>query len=328
MHVKSLKSISVVVSIYNEEDSLPFFWESLYSVIIGLKDISFEVIFINDGSNDNSCRIINEIINSKTFSSVEFISLEFSKNFGHESAMIAGIDIASKEAIVCLDADLQHPPVKINEMISKFNEGFEIVTLIRQKRLDNGVVKRTLSLMFYNLLNKISDYSFDKNASDFFLISNKIALVLKENFRERNRFLRGYIQTIGFSKTSIYYEAPSRVGGGSSYSFLNLIKLSFTAIFSFSNKPLRISLVISLVFALFTIAISVYSLWVYFFGKTPPSGYTTVIVFQSVCFTILFLLVGILSLYFANALSEIRRRPIYLVERLVKKNVKEIDEKK
>ena len=222
---------------------------------------------------------------------MEFILIDFSKNYGHESAMIAGIDVATKDSIVCLDADLQHPPEKIIEMVNSFNNGYEIVTMIREKREDNGLIKNLVSKLFYRFLNTASEHNFDNSASDFFMISKRISQILKENFREKNRFLRGYIQAIGFSKTSLYFDAPARLSGKSSYSFLSLVRLSFNAIFSFSNKPLQISLFISVLFALFTTSFMGYSLWVYLFGNTPPSGYTTLIIFQSMCFTVLFLLI-------------------------------------
>lgn len=319
---RELGNVSVVVSIYNEEESLLEFWKSLHDIILELKNVFFEIIFVNDGSSDKSSEVIDSIIGNRENSEIEFVVINFSKNFGHESAMIAGIDVSTKKAIVCLDADSQHPPSCIKDMILKYENGFEIVTMIRKKRDDNGLAKNILSKLFYKLLNKLSDHQFDKNASDFFLISKKIAEILKDNFRERNRFLRGYIQTIGFPKTFVHYRAPSRIGGESSYSLYKLFKLSLIAIFSFSNKPLRISMIVSVIFAVFTTSFMGYSLWVFFFGDKPPTGYTTIIMFQSISFTILFLLIGILSLYFGNSLSEIRKRPIYLIEELIKVNEK------
>ncbi|MCO6499780.1 MAG: glycosyltransferase family 2 protein [Vicingus serpentipes] len=317
-----LNSLSVVVSVFNEEASLNNLWRELYTVLSGIHDVSFEIVFVNDGSKDNSLSVIQSIVEDNQFSKFEFITINFSRNFGHEAAMIAGIDSSKNEAVVCLDADLQHPPKLIPAMIQEYNNGYEIVNTTRIKRMDNGMVKNMFSKFFYKLLNTLSEYSFEKNSSDFFLISRRVADLLKNNFREHNRFLRGYIQTIGFTKTSIPFEAPARADGKSSYSLSNLIKLSFIAIFTFSNKPLRIALFISLFFIFFTTSISVYSLFIFFFGETPPSGYTTLIIFQSVCFTIIFLLIGILSIYFGKSLNEIRQRPIYIIESLSKKNTK------
>ena len=318
-----LLSASIVVSVFNEEASLNNLWQELHSVLSSIQNISFEVIFVNDGSNDSSQNIIESIVNNSKFSEFEFTTINFSRNFGHEAAMIAGIDSSTKQAVICLDSDLQHPPSLIPKMIQEYHNGYEIVNTKRIKRMDNGFVKNVLSKFFYKFLNLLSEYSFEKNSSDFFLISRRVADLLKNNFRENNRFLRGYIQTIGFTKTSISFEAPARLAGKSSYSLRSLIKLSFEAVFTFSNKPLRMALFISLFFTIFTTGIMGYSLIVHFFGKTPPSGYTTLIIFQSVCFTIIFLLIGILSLYFGKSLNEIRQRPIYIIDSLSKKNTKE-----
>jgi len=317
-----LSSLSVVVSIYNEAEGIHSFWENLYATLSQLKGLAIEVIFVNDGSTDESEVIIDKIITNTHFSSIEFCVIAFSKNFGHEAAMIAGIDVSTKDAVVCMDADLQHPPEKIMEMINSFNKGYEIITMIREKRKDNGATKNFASKLFYKLLNTLSDYKFDQNASDYFMISQRVAEILKENFRERNRFLRGYIQTVGFSKTALKFVAPSRENGKSNYTLMKLMKLSFNALFSFSNKPLQVSLFISLIFAFFTASFMLFTLWVYFFGDTPPSGYTTIMIFMSTCFTILFLLIGILSLYFGKSLEEVRQRPIYLIKEMKKSSNK------
>jgi len=317
-----LSSLSIVVSVYNEEAGIVSFWEELYATLLNLKELDIEIVFVNDGSIDSSKLLIKQIVTNDRFSAIEFCSIEFSKNFGHEAAMIAGIDVSTKDVVVCMDADLQHPPEKILEMINSFKSGYEIVTMIREKRNDNGVGKNFASKLFYKLLNSISDYKFDQNASDYFMISKRVAGILKENFRERNRCLRAYIQTVGFPKTSLPFVAPSRKNGESSYTLIKLMKLSFNAMFSFSNKPLQVSLFISLIFAFFTASFMLFTLWVYFFGDTPPSGYTTIMIFMSTCFTILFLLIGILSLYFGKSLEEIRQRPIYLIKDLKKSNSK------
>ncbi len=317
-----LASLSIVVSIFNEEGGLNFFWKELKEALQKLPEINTEVIFVNDGSTDQSAQIIERIVNDVSNATIEFSSITFSKNFGHEAAMIAGVDCATKDALICMDADLQHPPQKIIEMVKTMDSGFDIITMIREKRNDNGAGKNFGSKLFYKLLNSLSDHNFDQNASDYFMISRRIVDILKDNFRERNRFLRGYIQTVGFPKTSLSFVAPSRENGTSNYSFIKLVKLGFNALFSFSNKPLQVSLVVSLIFALFTTSFMLFTLWVYFFGDKPPSGYTSIMIFMSTCFTILFLLIGILSLYFGKSLEEVRQRPIYLIKEYSKKNSK------
>lgn len=303
---------------FNEERGIAHFWQVLKPVLSGMTGTSCEVIWVNDGSADRTQDIIDGIIAVEQGSPIRHLSVEFSRNYGHEAAMIAGIDHASGDAIICMDSDLQHPPAKIPELVDTFNEGNDIILMTRNKRDDHSILKKGFSSLFYRFINHLSDYDFAGNSSDFFLVSQRVAAILKSSFRERNRFIRGYIQIIGFPKTTIEYEAPARQFGKSNYSYRKLLRLSLNAVFSFSIKPLQFSVVISFLFIIFTLFVAGYSLFEYFFGSTPPSGYTTLIIFMSVCFSILFLLIAILSIYFGKNLEETRQRPIYLVKKLRK----------
>ncbi|MEO1518060.1 MAG: glycosyltransferase family 2 protein [Bacteroidota bacterium] len=306
--------ISIVVSVYNEEQMLPLFWKELSSCLQPLPS-RFEVFFVNDGSADQSQQEIQKIVaSSDSMPNIQVNSLEFSRNFGHEAAMIAGIDHASGDAIICLDADLQHPPAKIGEMMAKFEQGNDIIMMHREKRADQKGLNKFLSRWFYQLLNMTSEFSFEEAASDFFLISKSVAQLLRQYYREQNRFIRGLIQIVGFNKCTLYYEADKRLAGDSSYSLRNLFSLAFVAFTSFSIRPLQISIFVALLFILFSFVVTVFSLLVYFFGETPPSGYTTLVVFISICFTILYSLLAILSIYIGYLFREIKRRPLYIVK--------------
>ncbi|MDY0196902.1 MAG: glycosyltransferase family 2 protein [Tenuifilaceae bacterium] len=310
----SKTSISLIVSVFNEEEVLSNFWLAIKSTIkTDLIDFDCQVVFVNDGSSDKSQSIINGFMKEDN-DGIRVKSIEFSTNFGHEAAMIAGIDNTDDDIVICMDADLQHPPSAIKHMLEKYNEGFEIVLMNRTKRHDKKFFSNAMSKLFYVVIDLLSDTHFEKNASDFFMISKNVSTVLKNEYRERNRFLRGYIQILGFNITTLEFEAPARSAGKSNYSFKSLLKLASTAIFAFSNKPLIISLAFSLLFLLFSLGLMIFSLIVYFFGDTPPSGYTTLIMFQSIGFTILCFLISILSIYFGKSLSELRDRPIYLIK--------------
>ncbi len=307
------KSLSVIVSVCNEEKVVRRFYESITEVLSRIESFDSQVIFVNDGSRDNSQKIINEIIETHN-SPVRLQSIEFSRNYGHEAAMIAGIDNSEDDVMICMDADLQHPPEIIPEMLKSYEEGNDIVLMNRIKRHDNGLIKNLLSSLFYKIIDALSVTKLGQNTSDFFLVSEKVGDVLKNNFRERNRFLRGFIQVIGFDIATLEFESPGRFAGESNYSFKSLSKLGFTAIFAFSNKPLKISLFFAILFFLFSSAVIIYSLIVYFWGTQPPSGYTSLIIFQSIGFTVLSLIISILSIYFGRSLDEIRNRPIYLIK--------------
>jgi dolichol-phosphate mannosyltransferase len=305
--------ISIVVSVYNEQEMLRAFKTELERVLVE-NSMEAEIIFVNDGSRDGSLEILRSL-QQESPALVKVIS--FSRNFGHEAAMIAGIDYAKGDAIVCLDADLQHPPTIIPAMVEKFNEGFHIVNMIRELREDNGWLKNKLSGRFYKLFNRLSDHKLEENASDFFLISGTVANVLRENFRERNRFLRGFIQIVGFKKTTLSFVAPKRMAGESKYPFLRLLAHSMNAITSFSKSPLYLGIYIGMLFAAFSIVLAIYSLCVFFFGDTPPTGYTTLILFMSIGFTLMFFLIGIIGIYVGYTFDESKKRPIYLVDEVL-----------
>ena len=180
---KSLRKLSVVVSVYNEEKALREFYKETNKILEQIRKSGWEheLIFVNDGSSDNSLSILEEL--AKEDHDVKLIS--FSRNFGHEAAMIAGIDHSTGDGIICMDADLQHPPECIPQIIEKFSADYEVINMVRTKNKSAGLVKNITSSGFYWLINHISDVHFEPNASDFFAISSHVAQVLKDNYREK-----------------------------------------------------------------------------------------------------------------------------------------------
>ena len=301
-----MKKLSVVVSVYNEEAALEQFYLETSRVLEQI-DWEYELLFINDGSRDNSLGILRDL--SERDSRVEIVS--FSRNFGHEAAMIAGIDYATGDGIICMDADLQHPPACIPEIIRKFEDGFEVVSMVRTKNDSAGWFKNLASSAFYRLINVRSDVKFESNASDFFAISGRVGKVLRNNYREKVRFLRGYVQNVGFRKTTLEYEARARVAGQSKYSIRKLVTFSVNTILCFSNLPLKLGTFAGVFAALFGIFVLVYTL---FTRNGAPSGYATIVVVMCFMFSLLFLVVGIIGEYIAILFSEMKDRPIYIVE--------------
>ena len=298
--------LSVVVSVYNEEAALNQFYQVTAGV---LKTIpwDYELIFVNDGSRDRSLEILHQLASED--SRVKVVS--FSRNFGHEAAMIAGIDHSSGDGIVCMDADLQHPPQCIPEIVEKFQAGYEGINMVRTKNQSAGWFKNLASSAFYWLINKLSDVKFESNASDFFAISRRVSQVLQQNYRERVRFLRGYVQNVGFKKTTIEYEAQARVAGESKYSIRKLFQFSVNTIVCFSNLPLKLGIYAGIFAALMGVIVLVYTL---FTRGGAPSGYATIVILNCFMFAILFLLVGIIGEYISILFTELKDRPIYIVE--------------
>ncbi len=308
--------ISIVISLYNEEDAVFGSWLGLKNELTKLKGLCFELIWVNDGSNDQTQQIIDEKVIKNTTHNIDHCTIEFSKNFGHEAAMIAGIDHAKGKAIICMDADGQHPPSELPKMIASFLSGTDYVLMERTRREDNGFLKELCSALFYKTINKLSSVKFRHSASDFFLVSRQVAENLKSHYREQNRFIRGYIQSIGFCCEVFPFEAPGRVNGKSHYSYVQLMKLALGTIFAFSNKPLRISILFSVLFIVFTLLFGAYTLYMFVYGNSPPSGYTSIILLLTFSFSMLFLTITILSLYFEKAIQEMRHRPIYIIKRI------------
>ena len=298
--------LSVVVSVYNEKEALPMFYETAKPILDALS-WDYELVFVNDGSQDGSLEVLK--VFAKSDERVKVVS--FSRNFGHEAAMIAGIDYARGDGIVCMDADLQHPPEILERIVAKLDEGYGVISMVRTRNTSAGLVKNITSSAFYRLINTMSDMKFEPNASDFFAISGQAAAVLKENYREKVRFLRGYVQNIGFKKTVIEYEANDRVAGKSKYSIRKLFAFSMNTIMCFSNLPLRLGIYAGIFAALTGAAMVVYTLCT---RKGAPSGYATIVIVNCFMFAVLFLIVGIIGEYIAILFSELKDRPIYIVE--------------
>ncbi|MFR3823633.1 MAG: glycosyltransferase family 2 protein [Hungatella hathewayi] len=301
------KKLSVVVSCYNEELALRQFYAETAKV---LKSLSwdYELIFVNDGSQDGSIGILKELAAGDEKVKV----VDFSRNFGHEAAMIAGMDYSSGDGIVCMDADLQHPPECLPGIIAKLDEGYDVINMVRTKNESAGWFKNFAGAAFYRLINILSDVKFEPNASDFFAVSKKAAKVLKTNYREKVRFLRGYVQNIGFKRTTIEYEARNRVAGESKYSIKKLITFSMNTIMCFSNLPLKLGIYAGGFAGVLGIIMMIYTIWSWAEVGT-PSGYATTIVLICFMFAILFLIVGIIGNYIAILFAELKDRPIYIV---------------
>lgn len=301
------KLLSVVVSVYNEENALEKFYKEITGVLGGIQ-WDYELIFVNDGSGDGSLSILEQLAAKDR--RVKVVS--FSRNFGHEAAMIAGLDYSKGEGIICMDADLQHPPECIPRILEHLDQGYEVINMARTRNRSAGFVKNITSSGFYWLINHISDVHFEANASDFFAISRHVAQVLRNNYREKVRFLRGYVQNVGFKKTVIEYEARDRVAGESKYSIKKLFIFSINTILCFSNMPLKLGIYAGIASALLGVSVMVYTLLT---RRGAPDGYATIVVLICFMFAMLFAIVGIIGEYIAILFTELKDRPIYIVDR-------------
>lgn len=310
------KKISIVVSVYNEAQSLEKFYSTVKTVLTNCK-WNHELIFVNDGSTDSSITLLEKFAESDEKVKI----IDFSRNFGHEAAMIAGIDHADGDGIICMDADLQHPPEYIPEIIGKFEEGFDVISMIRTKNESAGLIKRITSSAFYKILNIFSPVKFEANSSDFFAVSSNVAKVLRENYREKIRYLRGYVQSVGFKKTTLEFKANPREAGESKYSMKKLIMFSLNTLCSFSDFPLKLGVYTGCAVGFFGVVLMIYTI-INKFLHDVPGGYTTIVVALCFLFAVLFIVIGIIGQYISILFLEIKDRPIYIVKKVISKNEK------
>lgn len=304
-----MKKISLVISVYNEEAVLEKFYQA-FSEMKHLIQWEYELIFVNDGSKDASLDILTQFSMLEK-ESVKVIS--FSRNFGHEAAMLAGIDYARGDGIICLDADLQHPLEYIPQIIEKLDENYEVINMVRTENKSASMIKNMTSGFFYKTINLLAaDTKFEQNASDFFAISSRVADILRTNYREKNRFLRGYVQSVGFHKTTLEYQAAERAAGNSHYNLKKLLQFSMNTIMCFSDMPLKLGIYVGACSALLGLVVLIYTLCTY---HTAPSGYATIVVLICFLFAALFLVIGIIGQYIAILFSETKDRPIYIIEK-------------
>ena len=313
------KKITTVVSVYNEELSLKHFYEVTVQVLENL-EWDYEMVFVNDGSSDRSIDIIRSFANIN--SKVKVVN--FSRNFGHEAAMIAGIDYATGDGIVCMDADLQHPPQCIPDIIKKFEEGYEVVAMVRTQNADAGLIKRITSGAFYKVLNLMSPIKFENNSSDFFAMTQNVAEVLRRDYREKVRYLRGYVQSVGFKKTTLEFKAAKREAGESKYNIRKLLKFSINTLCSFSDLPLKLGVYSGCVVALCGFILMIYTI-IEKLVHNAPAGYSTIIVALCFMFAVTLIVIGIIGEYIAILFAEVKNRPIYIVREVLNDNSKEND---
>jgi len=307
---KKKPKISLVIPVFNEKNNLSFFLNATQKAIQNLDDYIFELLFVDDGSTDSTWDIINDL--SKIDDRIK--GVRFSKNFGKEVALTAGLESASdSDAIIFIDADLQHPPQVINEFVKHWENGFKIVRSQR-KTIEYSLVRKLGSKLFYLVLKRFSDINILPKTSDFQLIDKQVIKELLA-FKERNRFFRGLIDWVGFNKKTVFFDAPSRIGGKSSYTFRKLFALAINSFASFSLVPLRVAGYLGLAISLSTSVILLYMTISHLVLKLQfytPLAYF--VVFNTLLFGIVLACLGLIALYIGRIHSEVIGRPLYIIQ--------------
>ena len=300
--------IPVVLPIYNEENGLKSFIVDLYAQMKDIKQ-NFEIILVNDGSTDQSLELIQSLCSNH--SELKFIGL--SRNFGHQIAVSAGIDYASGDQVILMDADGQDPPELIPDLIVKMNEGFDVVYAKRTKRANESILKKWTASTFYKLLNKITSIEIPVDTGDFRIINRKVVNALKQ-MPEKQRYLRGQIAWLGFKQTPIEYERKGRNAGETNYTYRKMIRLAFDAITSFSNWPLRLATISGFVCAFLGFILILYTLYAKFILKIYEPGWPSLMISIVFLGGIQLLGIGMIGEYFARINDNVKKRPLYLVD--------------
>ena len=316
------KLISVVVPMYFEEEVAQECYNRLKSVMIQ-NNINYEFVFVNDGSTDRTMEILKEIAANDYRAKV----VNFARNFGHQTAVTAGIDCASGDAIVIIDADLQDPPEVIPELIAKWQEGYEVVYAKRKQRKGETWFKLLTAKYFYRFLNYMSDIDIPKDTGDFRIIDRKVADVFKQ-MTERNRFIRGMMSWIGFNQAYVEYERDERFAGETKYPLKKMIKFASDGIIAFSTKPLRIVMTLGMMSVFISIAVLLYSVIVKIIGQDSQTGWASIMVAITFFSGIQLLGLGIVGQYIARIYDESKNRPIYIVKETINVDQKDTSEPK
>ena len=303
------KKISIIAPFFNEEESLPIFLEEVLNIVGELAEYNFEIVFIDDGSTDNSLVFLKE----KAKENKNIIVLELSRNFGKEAALTAGIDIAVGSAIIPIDVDLQDPPNLIKKMIKKWESGSDVVLAKRENRLNENFLKRISASFFYKIYSFFVGNSKISNVGDFRLIDKRVVDNIK-NLKEKNRYMKGLLSWPGFSSAEIPYTRNKRKAGKSKFTFLKLLNLGFEGVTSFSVLPLKFFTFIGFIGIIFSFFFAIIILLQKIFYENFIEGYAFLILLILFFGSLQLLGIGILGEYIGKIYIETKNRPIYIIK--------------
>lgn len=303
-------TLTLVIPIFNEEAVIPELARRLREVIASWRELieSWEVVFINDGSRDQSLSQLKALATAEP----RFKIISFARNFGHQMAITAGLDRAEGEAVVIMDADLQDPPEVVAEMLTRWREGYDVVYGVRKTRHGETFFKKFTAAMFYRILRAmLGGISIPADAGDFRLVGRPVVLAMRA-LRERHRFVRGMVAWVGFRQVAVYYDRPARFAGETKYPFKKMLRFAVDGIASFSIVPLRFATwlgVLSGIAALLTAAWAIYEK---FYGSGTVTGWTTIMIAVALGASAQLLMTGVLGEYVGRIYEEVKRRPLYV----------------
>lgn len=309
-----MKKLSIVIPMYYEEQVAKECYERVAKIMLSLKErYESEIIFINDGSQDKTLEILEEI--AKENKNVKVVS--FSRNFGHQAAVTAGLKYVTGDVILIMDADLQDPPELIPDMLKKWEDGYEVIYGKRKTREGESAFKLLTAKAFYATLNKLSDIEIPKNTGDFRLVDRKVVDVVN-SLPEHNKFLRGLFSWVGFKQYAYEYERKERLAGKTKYPLKKMLKLASDGIISFSTKPLKIVGSLGILSVIISIVILVYSILSFTFKwNNLAPGWTSLMCTMTFLGGIILISLWMIGEYIARIYDETKQRPQYIIDKTI-----------
>lgn len=306
-----MKKVSILIPFYNEQDVLPSLFERLQTLIDSNDNYQWEVMLINDGSTDNSLCLVKQM----RLRDKRFHYIDLSRNFGKETAMLAGFDNVTGDCMVIMDADLQHPPEVIPEMLKLWEDGYDDIYGKRNNRGKEPWLRRKLSLLYYKLLQKTTNVSILQNVGDFRLL-DRICIDALCSMRESQRYTKGMFQWIGFKKKEFTFDQDDRVAGNTKWSYIKLLNLAIEGITSYTTSPLKIATVMGLIVSLCAFIYMLFVLIKAIAVGDPVAGYPTIMVVMLFLGGVQLLSLGIIGEYIGRIFNETKNRPAYFVREI------------
>ena len=299
-----------MIPVYNEADNLAELQRRLLPVMTEAADDSWEVIYVDDGSTDESPTMLQALHQKDPRVRV----VQFSRNFGHQAALQAGLDVSTGRAVVLLDADLQDPPELIKDLVTRWREGIEVVYAVRRSRREN-VLKRSAYHLFYLTLRAVAEIDLPLDAGDFCLLDRRVVDTLVR-LRERNRFLRGLRSWVGFSHVGVPFDRAARFRGSPKYTLRRLIQLAISGYVGFSARPLRAATWLGFASSLTGFGFGIWAIIDKLQGNHPPAGWASLMGTVMFVGGVQLLMLGVIGTYLGRVYDEVRARPLYVVKRL------------
>ena len=300
-------TLSLVLPIYNEEDVIPELHLRLQEFLARL-GLAAEVLFVNDGSRDRSMELLRGIAAQEP----RYRVLSFARNFGHQTAITAGVDYARGQAVVVMDADLQDPPEIVLEMVAKWRQGFDVVYGRRRKRVGETWFKLATASLFYRVFAAMIPIEVPLDTGDFHLMGRRVVVALRA-LRETHRFVRGMVAWVGFKQTEVLYDRPGRFAGETKYPLRKMVRFALDGITSFSILPLRFATYLGMLMSIASVGVIAWALLAKFVFHHVVQGWTGLIIAVAMFASVQLLMIGILGEYVGRIYEEVKRRPLYIV---------------